>query len=155
MRSAARNQWRMPRGSSPGIRTSPLVHRTTTPTTCARRKRPDTTTGSRAGYSGTRRAITQSRRWSRNPSRNLAAAVAPFGHARLHRSDVLVESHLLIRGQNGADIVALLLLQIHHLGTCGFIGRSTARLDWFPQRYLLGHGHLPYRLDLFTLRVSR
>src|SRR2546423_179616 len=129
MRSIAPNRWPMLRASSLGIRTSRSARPTITLSRFARRKRPDTTTGSRAGYSGTRRAITLSRRWSRDPNRNLAGAVATFGHARLHRSDVLVEDRLLICGQNRANLVGLLLLQVHHPGTGRVIRRATSRLN--------------------------
>src|SRR5689334_13224423 len=129
MRSTAQNKWRMLRRSSRGTRISRWDRRTITLSTFARRKRLDTTTGSRAGYSGTRRAITLSRRWSRNHSGNLATAVATFGHARLHRGDVLVEDRLLIRGQDRANLVSLLLLQVHHFGTGRFIRRATSRLN--------------------------
>src|SRR5450756_1672964 len=91
----------------------------------ALRKRPDMTTGSRAGYSGTRRATTRSRPWSRNRSRGLAASVAALTHPRLHVSQVLVERCLLVGGEDCADLSGLLGLNVHHLGAGRLVRRTT------------------------------
>ncbi len=60
-----------PPRSSPGIRISHLVGRDIPRPRSGHRKKPVTTTGSRAGYSGTRRATTRSRLSSRGHSEAL------------------------------------------------------------------------------------
>src|SRR5665647_50380 len=96
------------------------------------RRRPDTTTGSRAGSSGTRRATTRSRPWSRSHSGSLAAAVAATVHARLHYlGEILVERRLLIGGEGRANLGGLLVLEIHHLGAGRLVRRTTSGLSRF------------------------
>src|SRR2546430_1939525 len=154
MRSPARSRSRMRRRSSPGTRTSRSARRTTTQRRFGPRKRPDTTTGSRAGSSGTRRATTRLRLSSRS-LRELAAAVLASGESLFHLSKILVEDSLLIGGENRADLDGLLVLKIHHLGASRLVRRTADSLGLLAQFHLLRHVLLTNRLDLRLLGLRQ
>src|ERR1700680_729240 len=120
-----------------------------------RRRRPDTTTGSRAGYSGTRRATTRWRPWSRGRSWRLAAAVAASVHARLHLGQILVELSLLICSGVRADFSRLPALKIHHFGAGRLIRWTTSSLSRFAKLQLLRRVLLADGFDLGLLRVRQ
>src|ERR1700693_1915762 len=141
--------------SFPGTRISRSARHTTTPLRFARKKRPDTTRGSRAGYSGTRRATTRSQLWSRDLSWSLAASLAARFHPIPHLFQIAVKDFLLVGGKYRADVSGLLLLQIHHFGHGSLVRRATGGLSRFAKLHLLRHVLLADGLDLILLCVRQ
>src|SRR3954470_5169235 len=153
MRSGGASRSPTRRRSSHGTRILPSVRRTTTRSRSAPRKRPDTTTGSRAGYSGTRRATTPSRLWSRD-HRVISCCrcgVRPCAPSFRRGS---VELCLLIGGKNCADLRGLLGLKIGHLRAGSVVDRPR-RLRGLAQLQLLRDILVADRLDLRLLGVGK